>query len=110
MQRILAFFDFPFTNISEESNQIPYKFSLDQNYPNPFNSSTTIKFSIATTANVKLKIYDMLGREAVTLIDRQYKPGNYEIKWNSAEYASGIYFYEITAGEYSKVRKSLLLK
>ena len=110
MERILEFFDSPFTYISDESAQIPHKFTLDQNYPNPFNSSTIINFSIATTSNVKLKIFDIIGRQVTTLLDRQYTPGYYEIKWNSAEYSSGIYFYEITAGEYSKVRKSLLLK
>lgn len=114
MERILAFFDLPFTSISDEPNETPYTFSLDQNYPNPFNSTTTIHFSIAISSEVHMKIYDMLGREIETLVNTEYKPGKYSIKWNADKFASGIYFYQITASSifqnYSNTGKFLLIK
>jgi hypothetical protein len=114
MERVLAFFDFPFTNISDESNQVLYQFSLDQNYPNPFNSTTTIQFSIPVASKVILKIFDLNGCELETLNIGDYKPGKYSIKWHAEKFASGIYFYQInttgTSRHFSKTRKLLLIK
>ncbi len=95
----------------------PQKFALSQNYPNPFNPSTTIKYSIPNVerlaksfSNVTLRIYDILGREVVTLVNKQQKPGYYEVNWNAANNSSGVYFYKITAGKFVDTKKMILLR
>jgi serine/threonine protein kinase len=85
-------------------------FLLYQNYPNPFNPSTTIKYSIPTTSYVTLKVYDILGREVTTLINEAKPTGTYEVKWNAVNLPSGVYFYQLTAGNYTATKKLLLLK
>ncbi|MCB0732250.1 MAG: carboxypeptidase regulatory-like domain-containing protein, partial [Ignavibacteriae bacterium] len=90
-------------------------FELMQNYPNPFNPMTTIKYSIpenvkSEMSNVKLVIYDILGREIVTLVNQKQLPGNYEINWNAFEYPSGVYFYQLICGDYVESKKMVLLK
>ncbi len=94
----------------------PKEFVLNQNYPNPFNPTTTIKYSIpeiatlnATTV-VSLKIYDILGQEVATLVNKNQKAGNYEVVFNASNLTSGTYFYRITAGDFSKTMKLILLK
>jgi hypothetical protein len=85
-------------------------FSLEQNYPNPFNPSAIIKYSIAKEGYVKLIVYNSLGSKVVTLIN-EYKPaGNYSVNFNAADLPSGIYFYRLEAGEFSEVRKMMLVK
>jgi hypothetical protein len=90
-------------------------FVLKQNYPNPFNPSTTIKYSIPTTEFVTLKIYDVLGNEMATLVD-EYKPtGSYEVEFNShsssiRNLASGVYFYTLQAGSFTRTKKLILMK
>ena len=101
--------------IKPVSNEIPNKFELGQNYPNPFNPTTTIKFSIAKISNVTVKIYDILGREVMTLVDSKLSPGKYDVKWSAVNnsghmVASGIYFYRIETGEFTDVKKMVLLK
>ena len=93
------------------------KFSLQQNYPNPFNPSTTIKYSIpnvetlrATSVNVTLKVYDMLGQEVATLVNKEQKTGNYEIIFNANKLTSGIYFYKLQSGNFVATKKLMLLK
>jgi len=96
------------------------KFSLSQNYPNPFNPSTTIKYSIPSVQTpllggagggfVSLKIYDILGREIATLINKEQKAGNYEVNFNASKLSSGVYFYKLQAGNFSQTKKLLLLK
>lgn len=101
----------PSVGINQIENTVPDKFRLLQNYPNPFNPSTTIRFMIPHNSYVTLKVYDMLGREVETLISENLKPGIYETPFNvSANISSGIYFYKITAGNYSKVKKMVFLK
>ena len=85
-------------------------FALNQNYPNPFNPSTIISFQIPAISNVKLKIYDVLGREVTTLVNKEMKAGSYKVDFNSSGLASGIYFYKITAGNFSEIKKMVLLK
>jgi hypothetical protein len=98
----------------EDNEIVPNKFVLYQNYPNPFNPTTTIKYSIpqakATQENVKLKIYDILGREVATLVDEIKQAGNYEVKFDASGLISGTYFYRITIGEFSDSKKMILLK
>ena len=109
------------TAIDEEKN-IPTKFELSQNYPNPFNPSTTIKYTIPSVIstkgrnlNVQLKVYDVLGNEVATLVNEEKPAGTYEVEFSvgresSPAIASGIYFYELKAGEYISTKKMILLK
>jgi hypothetical protein len=92
-------------------------FYLSQNYPNPFNPTTKIKYKIPSTnqeesrnLNVQLKIYDLLGREIKTLINKEQPPGEYEIELNCAELSSGIYFYKLKAGNFIQTKKMILLR
>ncbi len=101
------------------SSSIPKKYILYQNYPNPFNPTTKIKFSIpflplskgeAEGVRVRLRIYDLLGREVTTLIDENLQPGTYEVEWNVNRFASGVYFYQLRAGDFVQTKKLVLLK
>jgi hypothetical protein len=101
------------TNINP-SNLKPYKFSLEQNYPNPFNPTTTISYSVpgVRSALVSLKIYDMLGREVKTLVNKEQQAGKYSVKLSSASHklSSGVYFYQLRMGSFISTKKMLLLK
>lgn len=97
------------TTISENINS-PAKFSLSQNYPNPFNPSTTITFELSKDEKVSLKIYNSLGQEVTTLINKEMSRGKHNITWNAQKIASGIYFYNIDTGYNSAVKKMILLK
>ncbi|NCS89199.1 MAG: T9SS type A sorting domain-containing protein, partial [Ignavibacteria bacterium] len=89
---------------------VPDNFALNQNYPNPFNPTTTINYSIAETAPVTLKIYDVTGREVSVLVDEVKQPGRYEITFDASSLASGVYFYKLNAGSFSSVKKLSVLK
>ena len=90
--------------------EIPNYYSLAQNYPNPFNPSTSIKFSVPKPTNVTLKIYDVLGKEVATLVNELKQPGFHTVDFNASSFASGIYFYRIDAGEFTSVKKMMLVK
>ena len=87
---------------------------LYQNYPNPFNPTTTIKYSIPKLSFVTIKIYDVLGSEAATLVNEEKPAGTYELNWNASSTAgglpSGVYFYRLSAGNYVETKKMILLK
>jgi hypothetical protein len=87
-------------------------FRLDQNYPNPFNPSTKIRFSIKTNSLVSLKVYNILGKEVAQLLNETMHPGEFTIDFNAGKYklASGVYFYKLTAGSFTSVKKMVLLK
>ncbi len=85
-------------------------FSLEQNYPNPFNPITIIRYSIPQTGFVNLKVFDLLGSEVSTLVDEEKSAGNYKVKFDGSNLASGIYFYRIEAGKYTSVKKLVLIK
>ncbi|MCB0732403.1 MAG: T9SS type A sorting domain-containing protein, partial [Ignavibacteriae bacterium] len=93
-------------------HKLPTEYTLEQNYPNPFNPRTTIKYQIPIRemSNVKLIVYDMLGREVETLVNQKQKPGFYEVEFNGSDLSSGIYFYRITTGNYVESKKMVLLK
>jgi len=123
-----------------ERNSIPNKFALSHNYPNPFNPSTTIKYSIPSSVisnersdvrnpngskifpsgrndnmNVSVKVYDILGREVATLVNKKQKPGNYEVTWDGlsasgGQVPSGVYFYQLKNGKYRATKKMILLR
>jgi hypothetical protein len=88
----------------------PTAYSLEQNYPNPFNPSTTIKFAIPEVSDVKLTIYNSLGQKIAELVNSTLEAGSYTIDWNASNVASGLYFYELNTGDFSSVKKMMLLK
>ncbi len=98
------------TGIENVKNNMPATFELSQNYPNPFNPTTTIRFSLPISSNVKIIIYNAVGQQVQTLINRFYSPGNYTIQWDATNMASGIYFYRIEAKNFNMVKKMVLLK
>jgi photosystem II stability/assembly factor-like uncharacterized protein len=91
-------------------NEVVNEFRLYQNYPNPFNPISNIKYKIAKSGFVTLKIYDVLGKEVVTLVNEQQKPGVYNIEFDGTNYASGLYFYELAVGDYKEIKKMVLIK
>ncbi len=102
-------------DIQNEEDKILPHFELLQNFPNPFNPETIIQYSIpptekVATSNVKIVVFDVLGREVKTLVSQDQKPGNYEIKFNAKELSSGIYYYKLSYGSFSKMKKMVFLK
>ncbi|HKI78370.1 MAG TPA: metallophosphoesterase [Ignavibacteriaceae bacterium] len=93
----------------EETSFIP-AYKLFQNYPNPFNPSTIIQYEISKSDNVTLKIFDVLGKEVKTLVNKYQPAGNYEVQFDASGLKSGVYFYRLTVGEFSKVNKLILMK
>ncbi len=91
-------------------NYIPDKFMLYQNYPNPFNPSTIIKYELAQESKVKLQVFDILGNEIKTLVNENQKAGSYEVNFNAQKMASGIYFYRLTANDFTDAKRMLLIK
>jgi hypothetical protein len=89
---------------------LPEYFVLSQNFPNPFNPITTIKYSVPTTSNISLVIYDILGREIKTLVNEEKLPGNYTVEFNGANFSSGVYFYVMRADNFIDTKKFILLK
>jgi hypothetical protein len=99
------------SKLGVSGNLMPEKFMLSQNFPNPFNPTTSIEFSIPKSEFVTLKIYNVLGQEAATLISESMQPGNYRAEWDASGFASGVYYYLIKAGsEYQEVKKMILLR
>lgn len=94
---------------SEFDRQL-FEYSLEQNYPNPYNPSTTILYSVKERGNVRISIHNAIGEEIATLINEEKNPGDYQITFNANSLSSGIYFYSIEAGNYTAVRKMILLK
>jgi photosystem II stability/assembly factor-like uncharacterized protein len=89
---------------------MPASFSLGQNFPNPFNPTTTITYQLPKQSQVKLTIFDVLGREIATLVDGEQTPGYKSVTWNAGNVPSGIYFYRLQTKEFTQTRKLLLLK
>lgn len=98
------------TSVSNTNPEVPSGFKLFNAYPNPFNPTTNIKYQIANSSFVMLKIYDVAGKEISTLVNQKQSPGIYELSWDASKYSSGVYFYRIDAGGYSDVKKLVLIK
>lgn len=98
------------SNEENGNTEIPKDYSLNQNYPNPFNSSSKLKFEIANLGYTKLVLYDVMGREVQTLVDKTLKPGAYEITFDGSMLSSGVYFYKLTSGNYIATKKMIVLK
>jgi hypothetical protein len=91
-------------------NELPAQSSLSQNYPNPFNPTTKIQFTIVNRQSITLKLYDVLGRAAATLVNEVKQPGTYTVEFDGSNLASGVYFYRLQAGEFVQTRKLVLLR
>ena len=98
------------TGITLKEGEIPKHFTLLQNYPNPFNPSTIIRFELPKSSEVRLSVYDILGREVSVLVNERRDVGVHEVKFDGSDLASGMYFYRLQAGDFVQTRKLLLLK
>ena len=118
MQKILVDGMGEVVGVNDKTDEnIPLKFELSQNYPNPFNPSTTIKYSIpvetfrgTASQKVTLKVYDVLGKEVTTLVNKEQSAGGYEVEFNAKKITSGVYFYKLQAGSFTETKKMLLLR
>ena len=98
------------TSNGSNNQGTPRTYSLSQNYPNPFNPETAITFALPREEFVKLTVYDMLGKEIKTLVNQKLQPGSHSFNFDAGELASGMYFYNLTAGEFSETKKMILVK
>jgi len=98
------------STLIKESANFPADFNLSQNFPNPFNPSTTIIYQIPTASVVKLQVFDVLGREVKTLVDEYKTAGQHSVEFSDPSLTSGVYYYRLTAANYSTVRKMLLVR
>ena len=94
----------------QQTNEVVQQFHLEQNYPNPFNPSTKIGFQVTGYGYVSLKVYDVLGREVRTLVNENLQAGSYETTFDASGLASGVYFYQLHAGEFTQTKRLLLLR
>ncbi len=92
------------------TSEIPEKFRLEQNYPNPFNPVTNLEFGISDRGFVSLKIYDLLGKEVATLVNAELNAGSYKYNFDASNLSSGIYFYKLSAKNFSETKRMILLK
>ena len=97
-------------NISGNNTGLPLEYKLHQNFPNPFNPVTRISYDIPLSGDVSLKVYDVLGNEVASLVNGFIPAGKYNYDFNASDLSSGIYFYELVAGNYSATKKMLLIK
>ena len=93
-----------------ESLVIPAEFELSQNYPNPFNPATTIKFGIPEASRVTLRVFNAIGEQVATLVEKNMEAGYHTVQFNASQLTSGVYFYSITAGDHNAVKKMMILK
>jgi plastocyanin len=98
----------PQTGIDDQPT--PSKFELSQNYPNPFNAATTIKYNLPQAFDVTVTIFDITGRKVETLVSGFQDAGEHEVIWNASNASSGVYFYNVTAGQFSEMKRCVLLK
>ena len=101
--------------LSVDNNTIPEVFALYNNYPNPFNPTTNIRYDIPEASDVRIDIYDLVGKKVKTLVSKQHQPGRYKIQWNATNefgsaVATGMYIYKIQAKDFVSVKKLLLMK
>ncbi|MCZ6702304.1 MAG: T9SS type A sorting domain-containing protein [Ignavibacteria bacterium] len=102
-------YSFNVTSVTAEDFQ-PMDFKLEQNYPNPFNPSTSIQYAIGSKQFVRLRVFDVLGKEVATLVNEELSAGSYKAEFNASDLISGIYFYELQAGRFVETKKMILLR
>ena len=90
--------------------RVPAQYGLSQNYPNPFNPSTVIRYSLSADSRVTLTVYDLLGREVARLVDGMQQAGFREARWDASTTPSGVYYYTIVAGGFSRTNKMILVR
>jgi hypothetical protein len=93
-----------------ENLSIPKVYALDQNYPNPFNPTTKIEYSLPKAGNVTLEVYNLLGQVVATLVNQRQDAGHYVVPMDGSALSSGLYFYQITAGNFTATKKMMLVK
>lgn len=99
-----------FSDEIEVDARIPSKFALNQNYPNPFNPTTTINYEVAKDSRVTIKVYDVIGNEVATLVNEIKPAGTYDVVFDASNLGNGVYFYKLQAGNFTAVKKLILLK
>ena len=97
-------------SVQNISTEVPSAFSLSQNYPNPFNPRTVISFQLPAVSDAILKVYDVTGKEAATLVNERLQPGTYETTFDGSGLNSGVYFYKIITNSFTETKKMLLIK
>jgi hypothetical protein len=99
------------TAVSHSSDdRRPESFGLEQNYPNPFNPTTVVTYQLPAASDVKLVVYDLLGREVALLVNERKTPGSYDVKFDAIGLPSGAYFYRLTAGNFVHTHKMILVR
>ena len=103
------------SDVNKLGNDLPKDFALFQNYPNPFNPSTIIHYALPKISNVTVAIYNSIGQKVSTLVNQKQSAGNYSVNWNGVDnygnyVSSGVYFYQIKAGDFVQTRKMMLMK
>lgn len=100
----------PAGGVTDPTTGLPMSYALNQNYPNPFNPTTVVRYELPAACDVKLVVYDLLGREVATLVNDRKSPGSHEAKFDGARLASGVYLYRLTAGDFVQTHKMLLVQ
>ncbi len=98
------------TAVNEVKPDTPKEYSLKQNYPNPFNPVTAIGYRLSAISQVDLSVYNMLGQKIKTLVSESQQAGEYKVEWDASDFASGIYYYHLIAGEFQSIKKMVLIK
>jgi hypothetical protein len=98
------------TDVAEARQTAPKLYTLEQNYPNPFNPTTEIRYNLSKQNLTFLKVYDVLGREIATLVERIQEAGTYAVSFDASHIPSGVYFYTLKSGEFFTVKKMMLLR
>ena len=98
------------TSVDKDNDLLAHSYELNQNYPNPFNPVTNFKFRIANFELVSLKVFDILGKEVATIVNKELPAGVYKYKWDATGMASGVYLYKLQAGSFVETKKMILLK
>jgi hypothetical protein len=108
----LMIFELPPVGVNDQTGNsvVPSTFHLEQNFPNPFNAKTAINYQLPHPSRVRLEVFDLLGRKVVTLVDGRQKAGYWSVSWEASKVSSGIYFYKLTCGDFTEVRRMTVLK
>jgi len=110
--RLVGSSDWTLTGSFLERSEVdlPTEFALSSNYPNPFNASTVIDYQLPVTTDVRLEVYNLLGERVATLVDSKQQAGYRSVLWDASDVSSGLYFYKLTAGDYSETKRMMLVK